>query len=252
MNGNGLTALDIIEYMPRDLKQMGIRESLVNSGALRARNIHPFIGGVTDITSLVAPPTPPPPQLKAKAQAPSPRKSMKARMKNHEDWLKEKRDALMIVATVIAAMAFQAGLIPPSGVWEDDRSKSQGRMIHFPGFSKTAFNYPHGYPRFMTYNTLSFVASLSVIFLLISGLPMKKRIIMWLLTVAMWVAITFMALTYLTSMQAVSPFHDVGAITNVHGCGCGCGFGMDGSDGHCCIGSYLPIPRMVCTESEKA
>ena len=42
---------------------------------------------------------------------------------------------------------------------------------------------------------------------------MKKRIIMWLLTVAMWVAIT--ALTYLTSMQAVSPFHDVGAITNV-------------------------------------
>ena len=210
MNGNGLTALDIIEYMPRDLKQMGIWESLVNSGALRARNIHPFIGGVTDITS----PTPAWLPLKGKAQAPSLRKSMKARMKNHEDWLKEKRDTLMIIAIVITAMSFQAGLIPPSGVWEDDRSKSQGRMIHFPGFSKLAFNYPHRYPRFMTYNTVSFIASLSVIFLLISRLPMKKRIIMWLLTVAMWVAITFMALTYLTSMQAVSPFHDV-SITNV-------------------------------------
>lgn len=39
VNGNGFTALDIIEYMPRDSKRMEIREYLVNSEALRARNI---------------------------------------------------------------------------------------------------------------------------------------------------------------------------------------------------------------------
>ena len=41
VNGNGLTALDVIEHMPRDLKSMEILESLSKAGALSARNIVP-------------------------------------------------------------------------------------------------------------------------------------------------------------------------------------------------------------------
>ncbi|RVW44055.1 Ankyrin repeat-containing protein ITN1 [Vitis vinifera] len=39
VNESGLTALDIIEHMPRDLKSMEIRESLSKVGALRDRNV---------------------------------------------------------------------------------------------------------------------------------------------------------------------------------------------------------------------
>ena len=39
VNGNGFTALDIIQHMPRDLKGMEIRESLAKAGALSSRNL---------------------------------------------------------------------------------------------------------------------------------------------------------------------------------------------------------------------
>lgn len=37
-----------------------------------------------------------------------------------DDWIERKRNTLMIVASLIATMAFQAGLNPPSGVWQED------------------------------------------------------------------------------------------------------------------------------------
>ena len=40
VNGSGLTALDVIEIMPRDLKSMEIRESLSKAGALRSTNLN--------------------------------------------------------------------------------------------------------------------------------------------------------------------------------------------------------------------
>ena len=144
-------------------------------------------------------------KAKAKAQAPSRGSSMKILVRNHEDWLKKKRGSLMIVATVIVAMAYQAGLNPPSGVWQKDDDKDA--FDYLAGTFIMAYNYPKEYPRFMAYNTVSFVASLSIIFMLISGLPIKRGIFMWLLMVVMWITITFMALTYLTSLQAVAPDH---------------------------------------------
>ena len=44
VNGNGFTALDIIQHTPRDLKGMEIQESLVKAGALSSRNIHALPG----------------------------------------------------------------------------------------------------------------------------------------------------------------------------------------------------------------
>ncbi|GJS75864.1 ribonuclease H-like domain-containing protein [Tanacetum coccineum] len=41
---------------------------------------------------------------------------------NYEDWLDRKRNSLMVAASLIATMAFQAGVNPPSGVWLDTLS----------------------------------------------------------------------------------------------------------------------------------
>ncbi|KAJ9688015.1 hypothetical protein PVL29_014003 [Vitis rotundifolia] len=211
VNGSGLTALDVIEHMPRDLKSMEIRDSLSKAGALSARNIVPVnrefeIAPVIKKSQLdsVAQPLHVSPGVGLSSQ----RISNKTDSKNQENWLKDNRDALMVMVGVIAAMAYQAGLNPPSGVWQEDRRDDMGNICQ-AGTSIMASKHPDGYyPKFMTYNSISLVASLSIVLLLISGLPMKKRIFMWLLMVAMWVTITFMTLTYVISLKVVSPDHE--------------------------------------------
>ncbi|KAG6437395.1 hypothetical protein SASPL_102310 [Salvia splendens] len=39
-----------------------------------------------------------------------------------EDWLTKKRDSVMVVAVLIATMAFQAAVSPTGGVWQDNSS----------------------------------------------------------------------------------------------------------------------------------
>ncbi|KAH7838486.1 hypothetical protein Vadar_027151 [Vaccinium darrowii] len=118
------------------------------------------------------------------------------------DWLTKKKDSLMVVASLIATMAFQAGVNPPGGVWQDD---SHG---HRAGEAVMAYNYQHSYPYFLRFNTIGFVASLSTILLLISGLKFKNKVTMWILIVSMWLAITSMAITYAFSNVVVTPKKD--------------------------------------------
>ncbi|XP_039165814.1 uncharacterized protein LOC104428481 [Eucalyptus grandis] len=110
----------------------------------------------------------------------------------HEEWIEKKRHSLMIIATVIAAMAYQAGLSPPCGLWDNDQKDDNGTILYYAGTSIMAANLPEGYASFWIYNTVSFLASLSTIFLLMSGLPLGKKVMMGILTATMWVTITFM------------------------------------------------------------
>ncbi|GMP94890.1 hypothetical protein CsSME_00044160 [Camellia sinensis var. sinensis] len=58
------------------------------------------------------------------------------------EWLAKKKETLILVATLIATIAFQAGVNPPSGVWQDT---SNG---HRAGEAIMAYNYPNSYPYF--------------------------------------------------------------------------------------------------------
>ncbi|XP_034699429.1 ankyrin repeat-containing protein ITN1-like [Vitis riparia] len=137
VNGSGLTALDVIEHMPRDLKSMEIIESLSKVGALRARNVP--TNGECEITMTIEES-----RLDSVAQ-PLEGISIKKRLKNQENWLKNKREALMITASVIAAMAYQAGLNPPGSIWQDDKSD------HDAGTSIMGDYCPCGYRSFWIY-----------------------------------------------------------------------------------------------------
>ncbi|GMP94882.1 hypothetical protein CsSME_00044154 [Camellia sinensis var. sinensis] len=115
------------------------------------------------------------------------------------EWLAKKKETIMLVATLIATIAFQAGMSPPGGVWQDN---SDG---HRAGEAVMAYNYPNSYPYFIRASTVGFVASLSTILLLISGLPFKRRIFMWILVAIMWLTITSMAVTYAISIVVITP-----------------------------------------------
>ncbi|CAL5340594.1 unnamed protein product [Camellia sinensis] len=180
VNGNGITALDIIEHMPiRDLKAMEINRLLMQAGGHIGHQLRDHGSGHGKI--LVSQP---PSLVNGTLKPPT----------NKDDWLNRKRDGLLISATVIAGMTFQSGLSPPDGL------KSNGK-------SNMATTIPRDFQVFWVANTISFVASLTIMLLLVSGLPLKNRIVRWMLVVAMWVTITTLVISYSSLMMANSEGH---------------------------------------------
>ncbi|XP_034700392.1 ankyrin repeat-containing protein BDA1-like [Vitis riparia] len=220
VNGNGFTALDIIQHTPRDLKGMEIRESLVKAGALSSRNIPALLGkghqlmGESGITMVIenpqlSPPPPPAVAVPTEAKTSTPLRGREKKIhENKKEWTMKKREALMVAATLIAGMAFQAAINPPGGVWGEEKDDGNGKKM-LAGTSIMAHNYPGRYRLFMACNAVSFVTSLSIVFLVVSGVPfVKRRILMWPLMIIMWITLTFMAFTYMFSILAIAPTND--------------------------------------------
>ncbi|XP_004495279.1 uncharacterized protein [Cicer arietinum] len=127
------------------------------------------------------------------------------------NWIEETRGTLMLVATVIATMTFQSTISPPGGVWQENTHTGGLNCTTYgiceAGTAVLAYAWPHEFVQSMTYNTTSFFSSLGVVLLLISGFPIKNKVMMWVLTMAMTIAVTFMALTYVFAQGLVTPYH---------------------------------------------
>ncbi|KAF8401043.1 hypothetical protein HHK36_014346 [Tetracentron sinense] len=208
LNGNSFTALDVIEHSPRDLKIMEIRESLREAGTLRAKNLPQAtlidgseISQAVRRNEVVAVAPPVVPQSGARDS------SFKKSTNNRKEWFKNTNEALMVTATVIASIAFQAGINPPGGVSTENKLfiNNEGTNITLhAGKAIMADKYPEDYLTFLGFNAASFIISSSIILFLLSGLPLKRRIFIGIQLVAMWVTITCMAVSYIFAIYAVS------------------------------------------------
>ncbi|KAK2994039.1 hypothetical protein RJ640_018796 [Escallonia rubra] len=78
-----------------------------------------------------------------------------------------------------------------------------------------AFTIPQAYGQFMIFNTIAFLASLSIILLLVSGLPMKRRRWMWTQMVTMWIALSALAITYFITLIHMTPHRVEGTLFQV-------------------------------------
>ncbi|PSS36424.1 Ankyrin repeat-containing protein [Actinidia chinensis var. chinensis] len=222
LNGSSITALDIIQHMPRDLKAVEIQELLVKAGGVMAKRISASMtkaAATTEQCVAVLAPQPSSVTTEAPISAQPPRRALDnllKHLKEQDHRLNRKRDSLMVVATLIAAMAFQAGLSPPGGLWQEDKvDPVNQRKIQEAGKSIMADRKPYLYKAFWIPNTLSFVASLTIIFLLVSGLPTEKRVVLWILTATMWVTIISTTHAYIYALAIISPL-DKGMTTVFH------------------------------------
>lgn len=187
LNSNGLTALDILTQSHRDSKDMDIAGILIAAGAsLTSKKTSPSI-------------------RRSDHQTPIANLLLRSyyNIKGNESWLSKKRDALMVVASLIATMAFQAGVSPPGGLWQDDGAS--GKPTQTAGTSIMAAKDPTNYDRYLSFNTTGFVASLSVILMLITGFPFRHLVFLWILIITMWIAVSSMALTYGISIRFIAP-----------------------------------------------
>ncbi|KAB2604429.1 hypothetical protein D8674_041395 [Pyrus ussuriensis x Pyrus communis] len=138
------------------------------------------------------------------------------------NWVVDTRGMLMVVATMISTMTFQAIVNPPGGVWEtnntdttiDSKTICTEQRTCIAGTAVLGYIWGDDFVPFIKYNTISFLASLSVTLLLVSGFPLHNRLCMWLLSMFMCVTLTFLALTYLqVLLMIVPPYFDFSYIS---------------------------------------
>ncbi|XP_031115318.1 ankyrin repeat-containing protein BDA1-like isoform X2 [Ipomoea triloba] len=230
-NLNGLTAMDILLQTRNDVKEMGIAELLTHKGAKEASQQQ---------------------QMQSPQSQPSKNKKKNKRKKpignnnRKEHWVQKMRDALMVAASLLATMAFQAVVSPPGGLFqssdtvisESEVQNDPSSFFSFIGNSESSsssnYNYndfapapavaqdtetinctigksvmsyykPPVYNMFLVANTISFLASLSIILLFISGLPLSRKFFMYIMIIVMWVAITGMGLSYFFCIYMITP-----------------------------------------------
>ncbi|KAI3914081.1 hypothetical protein MKW92_040145 [Papaver armeniacum] len=263
LNNNGFTALDIlITQSPRHWKDEKIENLLRCAGGHQT---------VVVTTTVQSQPQPSPAMIIRNRN----RYKDEESFNKYDNWLRKKRNVLMVVASLIATMAFQAGVNPPGGVWQQDNkvnSSDPGTFLYYSQFTVGAMDWDpdHAKPNsseafilfdlnkpdnamsyivdppmlvlqddwssiisnhtgffpylvqyagtsvmayksrtfysiYTTCNTIGFLASLSIILLLVSGLPLNRRLFVWILMSIMWVAITSMAISYLAAVSSMVP-----------------------------------------------
>ncbi|KAG6657187.1 hypothetical protein CIPAW_04G072700 [Carya illinoinensis] len=191
-NRMGYTALDVLEFSPRDFKYLRIQDIFKEAGARRCTNL------MISTSSSLGPTVRPGAEAQTAqntfneaVQASQSSRFLRSwswveYLRHQGNWMEERRGTLMVVATVIATMAFQAGITPPGGT------------------AVLSYAWPLTYLIFLAFNSVSFVASLCAMLLIISGFPLRNKFAIWL-TSAMITTVTFMALTYIFAVVLVTP-----------------------------------------------
>ncbi|KAK4591246.1 hypothetical protein RGQ29_021440, partial [Quercus rubra] len=207
LNKMGLIDLEVLNHYQKDFKSFTIQNIFMDAYAVRKtkkNNLSPSLEIVVGHHD----------SAKRKRSSKKRWNKWLKYLRYQGDWLEETRGALMVVATVIITITFQPAVNPLGGVlqpkengnfvWEFNEKLicEAGNLVLACSPSRDRIKE---YLIFMIFNTVSFTASLCVVFLLISGFPLKNKVCMCLLTFAMCTTLAFLALAYLSASDLLIP-----------------------------------------------
>ncbi|OMO70658.1 hypothetical protein CCACVL1_18714 [Corchorus capsularis] len=214
-NNIGMSALDVLDYGARDFKYLEIRDILPTAVGVGENNIIITKNSTSGENQME--------QEGGAGGGGADGFMSKLRRKLSfgyrylfkrldDDWVKNMQKSLMVVATLTATMSFQVATNPPGGVWQEHYNSTTMEVcklgknnICHAGTAVFGYTHPDDYQLLMNCATLSFVTSLVVVLLAISGIPLKNKLCTWLWILAMVVSISSTIATYFLAMVMLAP-----------------------------------------------
>ncbi|XP_028752078.1 serine/threonine-protein phosphatase 6 regulatory ankyrin repeat subunit B-like [Neltuma alba] len=234
-NNIGYTAHDILQRIPQDFQCLEIQVILMNYSGIKKNGGTNTPAALMNNTNVVG-------QQQGRPRKKFWRNILKRMGKwfdhnSDNNWLEDMRGNLSLVATVVATITFQAVFNPPGNVIQQGILVSSNSTINeedknftgfiessplgclpfksndghnvtpqaCPGEAMLASRNPDGFQHFVFCNTMSFIVSLCIALLLVSGVPLKNKLVMWILCIAMCVALTFLAFAYFDALLLITP-----------------------------------------------
>lgn len=199
VNSKGLRALDIMLAGPRQSNDQEVVEKLSavarsadDDEKLLSKQSNLVQDNVIDMDSMV-------PTQKDSVESTSTTKS------DDQDWLKEMRKGIIVMAVLIATVSFEVAIDPPGGVWQDGASVSNitnGIHSRRPGHSIMGEISPSSFTWFLVWDSIAFLASMSIIVALTSPSRLIGISIRWIyVRLMMWVVIASVHMVFLYGVQ---------------------------------------------------
>lgn len=187
VNKSGLTSLDLLLMFPSEAGDREINDLLRNAGAKKANDIHlsptSSFGYNTNQQT-----------MENSCEADDLVEYFK--FKKGRDSPSDAQNAFLVMTVLIATTMFQAGINPPSGIWQDSVLKGNDTTPeHRAGSSILASYSAVSYLFFVIFNSIGLLVSLYMITILTYNLPMQLefQVCVSALYVTYYIALTNMA-----------------------------------------------------------
>uniref|UniRef100_A0A5K0VUG1 PGG domain-containing protein n=7 Tax=Nymphaea colorata TaxID=210225 RepID=A0A5K0VUG1_9MAGN len=204
LNKNGYTALDVVENDTSNSGALSMGSTLRNAGARASGDVPPSSSLIHRIVAspeeVIRTPTMSPSRRNSPTVPPRRRRRhgrRKTYIELHGEGLRNARNTITVVAVLIATVTFAAVISPPGGTVQD--GELAGRAI----MGGTA-----AFKVFMVSNDVALFTSLSIVIVLVSVIPFRRRTLTRLLTVThkvMWISVAFMVVAYMAAAWIILP-----------------------------------------------